>query len=239
MRSFVLFFLVLTLALTTSAKAVLAVPSLTLTPAASSGLTVGTEFSVVIGVDSGTELSSAVDAWGTFDATKLEMVSATAVTGASAAFINDMSSKIDNVAGTFKLSFSSSSGTIEDKILKGGLATVVLRPKVAGTATLTFSCTAGSEADSNIYKSTGVDVINCATNQSGSYTIGAAATASTPTPTTATASTSSSSTSTSNSSTSTSTTATTLPQTGAVGATVGLMVFGAVSLISALFLKFL
>lgn len=54
--------------------AMAAVPMLKFTPS-SGTYTNGSTFTVTVGVDSGTEKSSAVDIWGTFDSTKLELVS--------------------------------------------------------------------------------------------------------------------------------------------------------------------
>ena len=94
---------------------------------------------------------------------------------------------------------------------------------------MTFSCTSGSTVDSNIVKtSTSGDVISCSENGPGSYTINEGS-----------SSTSTSTNTSTETPTSVPTTSTELPRTGNIGTTVGLVSFGLVSLLSAVFLKFL
>lgn len=240
MRFFVLFFLTLMLVFTTNVKAVEAGPHLTLAPVSDSGLSVGTNFIVTVGVDSGTEASSAVDAWGTFDASKLEIVSI--VVSSTPAFPMELSSNFDNVTGKFQISAAStSSSSYDDKVIKGELAKVTFKPKSAGVASMNFTCQSGSTIDSNIFKSTGVDVIDCASNQSGSYTVAAASGGVTSTPTitpTPTTTTSIASTTTSTT-TVTPTVAAELPKTGNIASTLGLVIFGGMSIAGALFLRLL
>ncbi len=211
-----------------SANAVVAAPRLTLTPVSGS-YTNGSTFTVSVGVNSETEKSSAVDVWATFDKTKLEIVSITKSTNPPFTF--DMTPKFDNIAGTFQFScVSTNMSAFDDTVINGELAVVTFKAKAVGTAALNFTCAAGSTTDSNIFNSDINDVISCDANSVGSYTITGDSTAtttttSTPTPTTTLAP--------------TGTVTETLPQTGAVGATVGLIVFGAISLASALFLKIL
>lgn len=216
-----------------SANAVVAAPRLTLTPVSGS-YTNGSTFTVSIGVNSETEKSSAVDVWATFDKTKLEVVSITPNT-TNPPFKFEMVPKFDNTAGTFQFSCVSTNMTaFDDMVINGELAVVTFKAKAVGTAALNFTCAAGSTTDSNIFNSDINDVISCDANSVGSYTITGDSTATTtttstptptPTPTTTLAP--------------TGTVTETLPQTGVVGATVGLIVFGAISLASALFLKIL
>jgi LPXTG-motif cell wall-anchored protein len=211
-------------------SAVKAAPRLTLTPVSGS-YTNGSEFKVSIGVNSETEKSSAVDVWATFDAAKLEVVSIDK--SADPAFPFDMTPRIDNVGGKFDFSCASTNmSAFDDVTINGELAVVTFKAKALGTAVLNFTCTTGSTIDSNIFNSEINDVISCASNNSGSYTItaGTSSSTSTPTPTP---------TSTSSTSTTTTTTTTELPQTGGIESTIGLIVFGVISLASALFLKFL
>lgn len=213
-----------------SANAVVAAPRLTLTPVSGS-YTNGSTFTVSVGVNSETEKSSAVDVWATFDKTKLEIVSITKSTNPPFTF--DMTPKFDNIAGTFQFScVSTNMSAFDDTVINGELAVVTFKAKAVGTAALNFTCAAGSTTDSNIFNSDINDVISCDANSVGSYTITGDSTATTtttstptPTPTTTLAP--------------TGTVTETLPQTGVVGATVGLIVFGAISLVSALFLKIL
>ncbi len=232
-------FVLVTLLMAVSASAVKAAPRLTLTPISGS-YTNGSEFTVMIGVNSDGEKSSAVDVWASFDKSKLEVVSITKA--ANPPFSFDMTPRINNTAGTFEFSCASTNmSAFEDAIIVGDLAMVTFKAKAIGTASLNFTCTAGSTTDSNIFNSDINDVISCAANSVGSYTITAASSTVTSTPTTAATSTPTPTSSTTTSSTSTPTIPTTasLPQTGAVGTTVGLIIFGAISLASALFLKFL
>lgn len=220
-----------------NANAATAAPRLTLTPVSGS-YTNGSTFTVSIGVNSETEKSSAVDVWATFDKTKLEIVSITKSTNPPFAF--EMTPKFDNTAGTFQFScVSTNMSAFDDAVINGELAVVTFKTKAVGAAALNFTCTSGSTTDSNIFNSDINDVISCDANSVGSYTItgdsATAITTTTPTPTTTLVPTTTSTSTT----TLTPTTTATLPQTGVVSATVGLIVFGAISLASALFLKIL
>jgi len=214
-----------------SANAVAAAPRLTLTPVSGS-YTNGSTFTVSIGVNSETEKSSAVDVWMTFDKTKLEVVSITPNT-TNPPFKFEMTPKFDNTAGTFQFScVSNNMSAFDDAVINGELAVVTFKTKAVGTAALNFTCASGSTTDSNIFNSDINDVISCEANSVGSYTItgdSTTTTTSTPTPTPTTVITTPA----------VGSASATLPQTGAVGATIGLIVFGVVSLASALFLKIL
>jgi len=217
-----------------SASAVAATaPRLTLTPVGgpnSTSYSVGSTFTVTIGVNSDTAKSSAVDVWMTFDKTKLEIVTDGIKKALNPPFVFDMIPKFDNMAGTFQFScVSTNTAAFEDTVINGDLAVVTFKAKAAGTAALNFTCASGSTTDSNIFNSDINDVISCDANDIGSYIItgDSTTTTSTPTPTTVVATPAVGSAS------------ATLPQTGAVGATVGLIVFGVISLASALFLKIL
>lgn len=219
---------VFTLALlfaTANVSAVQAAPRLTLTPV-TGNYSNGSTFTVSIGVNSDTEKSSAVDVWATFDATKLEVVEIKKSTNPPFAF--DMTPTIDNVNGKFNFACSSTNmSSFDDAPINGELAIVTFKAKAVGTATFNFTCTAGSTMDSNIFNATVNDVISCPANSAGSYTITAGEMGAPNTTPTIVASTTAT------------TTSATLPQTGGIASTVGLIVFGAISLASALFLKFL
>ena len=237
-------FVLVALLVAVNANTVSAAPRLTLTPVTGS-YTNGSEFKVSIGVNSDGQKSSAVDVWATFDKSKLEVVSIDKV--ANPPFDFDMTPKIDNTAGTFEFSCASKNmNAFDDTVIVGDLAVVTFKAKATGTAALNFTCSSGSTIDSNIFNSDINDVISCGANSVGSYTITAGSSSTTVTPTTTVTTTvtptptSTKTTSSSSSTTLTPTSATTsLPQTGAVGSTVGLIIFGAISLASALFLKFL
>ena len=222
---------------------VLAAPHFTLTPSTGS-FTNGNNFTVTIAVDSGTEKSSALDVWGIFDSAKLEVVSI--VKAANPAFSFELLQNIYNTTGKFDFSCTPTEMiNFEDKVLTGDLVVVTFKAKSTGVASVAFSCTAGSTVDSNIFKASGIDVIDCTANQSGSYTIVAAAGTTTtvttaPTPTTATTTTATTSTTTSSATaTPTPTAVTQLPKAGGAASTLGLIVFGAVSVLGAFFLRIL
>ena len=219
------FVLVLLLLTASSVRAVMASPHLSLSPS-SGNYSVNDTFSVIVKVDSGSEVVGGVDAMGTYDSSRLELVS---VTKAS-----DMVFDESDGGGYCRAGESNSGGkfgfgcgtndNLTDKSVNGSLMVLNFKAKAVGTATVAFTCTAGSTTDTNIVKTSPVvDVIVCGENVGGSYIINAA-----------------SSDSSSDTATATSTpTSATLPKTGTVGVTLGLVAFGLVTVLSAVFLKFL
>ena len=185
----------------------------------------GSNFTVTIGVDSGTEKVQAIDVWATFDTAKLEVVSVVKATNPAFDF-NMGAANINEAAGKFDITFSPSAGgaAFEATVVSGDLAIVTFKAKATGTANVNFTCAAGSSIDSNIFNLATNDVIDCASNINGEYTItdgGTSDPSPTATPTTAP------------------TTTTELPKTGTVEMTIGLIIFGFVSILSSLALKFL
>lgn len=132
---------------------------------------VGDQIKVTLGIDSGTDKVYTADLWLVFDASKLEFVDAAAVS--SPAFPFTLGTKnFDNAAGTFNTLLGPlSSNTNETAVAKGDLVTLTFKAKAVGTGTLSFSCTGGSNNDTNVFNQDLTDVVNCASNQSGSYTI--------------------------------------------------------------------
>jgi len=210
-----------------SAVVVMAGPMLKLSPG-SGTYNNGSTFEVTIQVDSGTAKSMAVDAWLTFDANKLEVVSIE--NPASPAFANTMGKNIYNSDGKMDMSFNASGDSTlsESTVIKGDLAVIKFRAKNTGTAQVNFTCQSGSSIDTNIFDIQSVDVIDCASNQNGSYTItgGGSEPTSTPVPPQATVTPNDGS-------------GAELPQTGSVGTTIGLLIFGIVGLIAGTILKWL
>ncbi len=182
-------------------------------------------FTVTAKVDSAGEVVGGVDGIGTYDSSRLELVS---ITKASDMVFGNLDSGGSCQIGTSsggKFSFTCYANVaVDNTAVSGSLVVFTFKAKATGTATVNYTCTDGSTVDSNIVKtSTSADVISCTSNGSGSYVIGQGSSSSatnTPTPTTTSSSTE-------------------LPQTGSVGVTVGLVLFGLVSLVSAVFLKFL
>ena len=215
----------------TSVGAVQAGPMLKLTSPTGSYEN-GTTFKVTVGVDSGTAKSIAVDAWVTFDATKLEVVSIDPAS--TPAFVNSMGKNIYNTEGKFDMSFNAAgdAGIAEAVAIRGDLAVVTFKAKAAGSAAVNFTCTAGSTIDTNIFDTTGNDVIDCVSNVNGSYTITASPGGATDPPTAPTAV-----------PTTVVNNVTTvpgeLPRTGGVGATLGLMIFGIVGALAGVALRWL
>lgn len=215
-------FILLVLA-ASSVRAAVASPHLSLSPSSGS-YSVNDTFNVTVNIDSGSEIVGGADGVGTYDSAKLELVSATK---SSSMVFNETDGGGNcsiNTATAGKFSFTCySNDALTDKAVNGSLVVLNFKAKATGTATVNFTCTSGSTTDSNIVKtSTSGDVIVCGENVNGSYTIGEASGES--------------------SSTSTNTpvpTSSTLPKTGSVGVTFGLVAFGLVSVLSAVFLKFL
>lgn len=211
----------------TGVKAVEAAAYLTVNPA-TGNYSVNDTFNVTLGVNSTTEATGAVDGVVVYDSSKLELTSA--VQASDMVFLNvDGGGACSIKQETGTLSYSCwANDTVGDSTVSGSLVKLTFKAISTGTATLSYTCSTSTKDSNIIGVSSIVDIITCSSNQSGSYTIGTASSASTPTPTPTSAST-----------TTTTTTTTTLPQTGSTGMTIGLIAVGLVSLLSAVFLKFL
>lgn len=190
----------------------------------------GETFKVTIAVDSGVEKSQAVDAWATFDSGKLEVVSIE--TAASPVFSFSLDKNFNNSTGKFNANcISSDMSNFTATTLVGDLVTVTFKAKATGTASVNFNCTAGSTVDTNIYNLSAADVIDCASNVNGVYTINAGGGGTTADPTATPVP--------SDGGSDTTTGSEELPQTGGIGTTLGLIVFGIVGVLSSLALRFL
>lgn len=209
----------------------LAAPHFTITPTAGT-YSVGSTFAVTLGVDSDVEKVVAMDVVGAFDKDLLELISVDKITTPDPAFqfsYDANTAIIHNDTGKFEVTLSPVGSSVFDGVVaKQNLLTLYFRPKASGTGTLNLLCVQGAVNDSNILNPSSVDVDSCTANQSGSYTIqpGVGGVTTTPAPTSETTPVQT-------------TESTELPRTGAVGTTVGLIVFGAVSVLSALFLRLL
>jgi len=213
------------LAMMASPVKALAAPHFTLSPASGSQ-TVGQNFPVMLGVDSGTEKVVGIDIKMAYDSAKLELVSVEKAVvpddGYQFSYVSGQAI-IKNDTGVMEVTLpSKDTSVLVGPVAKHDLLKLTFKPKTTGTATLTYTCTAASVVETNIISQTGVDVVDCASNQSGSYTIAAgvggdptSAPQNTPT-----------------------TTSSSLPQTGGVENTIMLVVFGISSaLAAAYFLK--
>ncbi len=205
-----------------------AAPRFTLSPT-SGNYTVGNNFSVTLGVSSDSEKVVAMDVVAGFDASKLEVVSIDKASNPAFQFAYDSNTAIiHNSSGKFEITLAPNSTSVYDgQVANGALLVVNFRAKAAGTASFTITCQSGSVTESNIINQASSDVVDCASNQSGSYTISASSSnttsdpSSTPTPTVRATSTSTSE----------------LPRTGGAGSTVLLMLVGMASIASALVFK--
>jgi LPXTG-motif cell wall-anchored protein len=191
-----------------------------LTPTSESK-TVGSTFKVTVGVDSGADKVIGIDLVGTFDATKLEIESIEkAATLGFAYDVTALSPKKDNTAGTFAMTLTpSSDSALTGVVAKGDLVVITFKGKAVGSGAVNFTCTANSVRETNVINDVASDVVDCATNQSGLYTITAASDGGSPAAT--------------NRPTPLPTGAkgrTELPKTGAVETTVLLMLAGIISL---------
>ncbi|MFA5828286.1 MAG: cohesin domain-containing protein [Candidatus Shapirobacteria bacterium] len=215
-----------------------AAPRFTFTPATGT-YTVGSNIVVVLGAESDAEKVLAMDVMGSFDATKLELLSVERVSAPAFNFTFDAgTAKIQNDSGTFEMTLAPTSTSLYDSAtVSGPLLTFTFRTKAVGTAIVNLACTQGNTRDTNIANQDGADVVSCAANQSGSYTIVEAASG--PTPTSNPAATPTPLTSTSTTTTTTTSTEAELPRTGGFGPTMGLLVFGSVSILSILLLGWL
>lgn len=216
------------LLLSVGVKAVEAAPHFTFTPPTGT-YNLGESFSVILGVASETEKVVAMDVVGSFDASKLEIVSIDKVGTPAMNFAWDSNTPIiHNDTGKFEITLSPMSSSVYDgEVANGQLLSFNFRSKTVGVATLNLTCQAGQIVESNIINQSSSDVVNCPSNQSGSYTIQAVGGETGITPTVAPGT------------TVTAAPTTSLPQTGSFDSTLGLMVFGIASILGALFLRVL
>jgi len=199
-------------------------PHYTLTPSSGGPYTVGSNFSVILGIETGTREMVLGDIEGRFDSAKIELVSIEKVAVSEKAFPYDegVTLKPDNTKGEFGITLADpdNPSLLQGKVANGKLFKLNFKAKAVGTATVTFFCQSPSTVDSNILiGKEGADEISCSENSSGSYVIGASSSTST--------------------STTTTTTTKTLPRTASTAQTAGMIILGGISVIGAFLLKFL
>ena len=209
-----------------SPMGVFAAPHFTLTPATGSQ-TVGQNFVVTMGIDSDTEKVVGVDIKASFDSTKLEVVSIEKGVIPDDGYLFSYTPSqaiIHNDTGVFEVTLTPlNQSVLVGPIAKHELLKVTFKPKAVGTATFNYTCLAGSVVETNIISQAGVDVVNCASNQSGSYTIAAGTGGEVAPVATATVAPKA--------------TTTSLPQTGGVENTIILLVLGISSIGAAMYFK--
>lgn len=217
--------------MTGQVRAVEAVGYFTLSPAVAT-YSQEASFSVLVGASSGGESVVGLDVVGTFDATKLELTSITKIDSSTVyQFVGFDESlvQIDAGAGTFAVTLTPlGSSVYTGQAIDEAFLRLNFRAKAVGIASVNFTCETGSVIECNIVNSSALDIVECVSNQSGSYTI-----------TAGTDDTSDDDASDDATTTATPTSGEELPQTGGVTGTVGMMVFGIVSVVGVLFLRWL
>jgi len=126
----------------------------------------GAEFSVKVEIDTGNKEAMAADALVNFDKTKLTV---SQVVGGG--FFSGFDYNIENDNGRLTI-YSFSEQALQTRTGVGELATITFKATAEGTAVVSFLCQAGNDTDSAIWDAQGNDLIDCAANGSGSYTIG-------------------------------------------------------------------
>ena len=147
------------------ARAAKAGPRLFFDPA-SGNYSNGSEFSVKVKIDTGNKEAMAADALVNFDKTKL-MVSQVEDGG----FFSGFDYNIENDNGRLTI-YSFSEQALQARSGVGELATITFKATAEGTAAVSFLCQAGSDTDAAIWDAQGNDLIDCAANGGGSYTVG-------------------------------------------------------------------
>lgn len=223
---FLSIFLITVLFFSSGSKAVMAGPHLSFSPS-TGAYKVGQEFDVTVKMESGGIVIPGNDGVGTYDSTRLELIK---IEKSSSLVFDEEGTPgscdiNDSVAGKFSFSCYS---TLDSNSNSGNVVVFSFKAKAVGTARVDFGCTSGSTTDTNIWNESVNDVIVCSENVNGSYVI-----------TAADSTTDDSDDSDDSDDTEEETTTSELPKTGSFGATVGLILFGVVSVASAVFLKFL
>lgn len=210
----------------------LAVSKVTFEPATVS-VANGQNFEANIKIDTGTEVAASAFIVVSFDTSKLEYVSAidAVPTGGSKLIQTGYLYSTDTTeigSGKLIVKVASTASTQYDQTaIVGIVSKVTFKAKTTGSATLSFVCTAGVlSGDTSIVKISGsgatssnVDLIDCSSNNSLAVAMGTgSSSSSTPTPTSALQATPTSS---------------TLPQTGVMDYSYGLIIVAMVVLIGA------
>lgn len=212
------------LLIVTNPKAALAGPHQSFSPS-SGNYKVGQSFSVTATMTSGGEVIGGADGIGTYDSNILELVSIETASSMVFDTTDDGGGCMITEAESGKFAYSCySNSNTSSNSNSGDLVVFNFKAKAVGTGQVKFTCTQDSTTDTNITKTSPVgDIIVCSENVNGTYVItegdsnldpvGEEPIEEEP--------------------------ASELPQTGGFGATVGLILFGVVSVASAVFLRFL
>lgn len=188
MKKFLVFLFFLFAAFFGRAQAVSAAGRLYLDPATGS-YSVGDQFDISVMADPGTSQIVAIDGLINYDNTRLEVVDVKEVVY----FKNDagtyqgFSYNVDADTGRISIYSFATIGNFS-MTSEGEIATITLKAVTEGEATASFVCQTGSSEDSSMWDTASEDSIDCGSNGSGTYIIGAATgptstPANTPTPT--------------------------------------------------------
>jgi len=165
-RVFLIAFFFLLTAFFVDGKDALAGPRLYFEPATGS-YDNGEEFTVVLKIDTNGEEVRAADGIINFDNTRLEVKT---VTKADDPFFPDMTYNIAADDGRLSI-FSFETEALGSASGSGSLAKITFKAIAEGTASVSLLCQSGDDTDSGIWSSSD-DIIDCASNGSGSYLIG-------------------------------------------------------------------
>lgn len=132
------------------------------------GAVSGNQFSVNININTGSQQTSSADAMILFDSSILAIQSVS-----NGGFYSQFASNpISGTTNKYLISgFEVSPLTYKSG--SGVLATIVFQAKSNGTSPVSFECTPGSSADTNIaLGTTAADIINCSALTPANYTVG-------------------------------------------------------------------
>lgn len=139
----------------------------------------GVSFDVKVNVEIGSEQSTSVDAFITYDASMFDLGSTPVTTGGFFPQIANVTNQPGKlyIAGLVTEGGQFRTGT-------GTLAIINFKPKNTGTATMSFDCASGVSGDSNIVKNdtNSTDIINCSENNTARVEVGETSATATPTP---------------------------------------------------------
>jgi hypothetical protein len=184
MKKFLVFLVLLFAFSLGKTRAVFASGRLYLDPASGS-YSIGDQFDVSVMADPGTSQIVAIDGLINYDNTRLDVVKVEE----AIFFKNDAGSyqgfSYSSDADTGRISIYSFATIGNFSVTTAGkIATVTFKATAQGEAAASFVCQAGSSEDSSMWDIASEDSIDCGSNGSGTYTIGAATgPTNTPTPT--------------------------------------------------------
>lgn len=146
---------------------------------ASSTVSSGQTFTVDLNLNTESVSASGCDVVMTFNSSIIKVQNVSF--GSSPIFSSTNTSTPDNVGGKLTINSSVISSAFAFSG-SGKLATITFSAEGAGTSLFSFSCTAGSRTDTNVWNTQAQDVANCGLNVGGSYTVTSSSSSPTATP---------------------------------------------------------